>query len=154
MQNDRQREGRNLAADFTALVRACGEMDWREEMTKVNLSLYMDICCECNRVIIPNRLKDFIGPRDFEEQIKANNWVHEGKGAIGSDMDHLCLECEQAGKRTFTCAICHQKRTSDLLYEDEYNEPECTICYSTMTAKAWDEWQTKQSERNRWFYSS
>lgn len=126
--------------------------------TKITLIGYLEECALCGVLMMPKRSASaeiFKGTVTLEDQMKANGWVFEGSDLPGTDHDDtVCERCTKAGKITFTCFICKQERTSDLLHEDQYGEPECTVCYETMPAKAWDEWQEKQNARNRWYYSS
>ena len=127
-------------------------------MSKTSIAIegLFDTCEYCQRVMIPRDLRGHGSPFQYplEDQMKAHGWVFQGADIPGTDHeDYACVECTQAGKITFTCEICKQERTSTFLKKDQYDEPTCTVCYETMTAKAWADWHDEQGERNRWYYS-
>lgn len=127
--------------------------------TKVSLDIYAKPCLYCKRLMLDptlNRMPSSFGYTDsLENQMKAQGLVFIGAIVPGTDHDEAaCGDCVKAGKLSFTCAICKQTRTSDFLHEDNYAEPECTVCYETMSAKAWEDYHDEQRERNRWYYSS
>lgn len=74
---------------------------------------------------------------NFEAQI-----ARAGIRLIGSypDGGPLCVDCSKAGKATFVCALCGQKRTTDLKHESFGSPSEylCEPCYEVTPAKAWD----------------
>lgn len=127
-------------------------------MKRISVEGLFHECEYCTRIMIPKDLEGHGSPFAhgvLDKQMKDNNWVFQGPAIPGTDHeDYACEDCTKTGKITFICAICKQVRTSDLLHEDMYREPDCTVCHETMTAKAWDKWHDEQSERNRWYYSS
>lgn len=79
---------------------------------------------------------------DQAAQMQAAEIVNVGQLIPGTDK-HACEVCTKEGRVTFTCVLCNTPRTSDLLHEDYYEEPLCTVCWETRSAK---EWAAKQAE--------
>jgi len=54
--------------------------------------------------------------------------------------EYICEKCAEAGKATFTCALCGEVRSSDQIgasfgcWEEDFL---CKVCYETCTAKVW-----------------
>ena len=115
-------------------------------------------CQVCDRPMMHKDRSGLFSPyKEFsqEAQMARTKIVMAKMRVPGSDYfsgkSYACEGCVAEGKVTFTCAICKQKRSSDQLHEENYEEPECKLCYETMPAKAWAEWHKDQDERNRWY---
>jgi hypothetical protein len=70
---------------------------------------------------------------------------------------HVCEKCAEAGKATFTCALCEQSYSSDQIQESfgcNYSSEDflCKNCYKTRTAEVWDAKYDKLSEKHRYDY--
>jgi len=66
--------------------------------------------------------------------------------------NYICEECVKEGKSTFVCALCGEKRSSDLREESFGDPPEflCKICYETVPAKIWEEKKEELYNTHRW----
>lgn len=75
---------------------------------------------------------------DFEAQVERGGMVIQGDGLI--DDSPICTECEKAGKGSFICEMCDERRASDRLQESIGMHPPshlCKDCYETVTAREW-----------------
>jgi hypothetical protein len=52
----------------------------------------------------------------------------------------ICLDCVDAGKATFQCALCHQTYPTSGIQQIFGDPPDylCKPCYGTVTAKEWE----------------
>lgn len=70
------------------------------------------------------------------------------------DDEPICIECEQAGKSDFLCALCKERKRSNKKQES-FGDPSeflCTDCYETKPAKIWDEKVDELVEAHRYDY--
>jgi len=100
--------------------------------------------CECCEKIMVAKLSYYsIFPKyvriNQEAQMKAADFVYSTSTLV--DDEPICLECEQAGKADFLCAMCDERKTTDKK-EKSFGDPAeflCKDCYETKPAKVWDE---------------
>lgn len=84
-------------------------------------------------------------------QSKLAGWVQKGHRDYGIDK-YICVECEQADKATFTCALCHQQKKSSEI-EQSFGDPAehlCKDCYSSVPAKEWDKRVSELEEEHQY----
>ena len=73
-------------------------------------------------------------------QMELANW--KSKSSINLAWDsYICTDCEKAGRATFKCVMCGKERESSDIQESIGYPPEhlCKICYSSVSAKEWEE---------------
>jgi len=65
--------------------------------------------------------------------------IHKvGAWSVSKD-GYICDVCAEQGLDTFTCNLCHEKRTVDLIQVQEGDPPDflCKVCYESVPAKVW-----------------
>lgn len=127
--------------------------------------IYGEICVElercghCHKPMLDLRMDtrpNGIFPRFhklmIEAQMQRAGWVARSD----SDIDEvaICRECEKLGIAAFTCYGCKEKRASNLLEQSFGSPPDhlCHVCYSTMSAKAWDELLRELEDEHKYDY--
>lgn len=104
-----------------------------------------EICPICQKIMTRAGKSFFNGGNfpnamsyNFDTQIKNAGVVVMSK--IQVDDHCICIECANAGKADFLCALCNIRRPTDQVQESFGEPPEylCKICYETVPAKQWD----------------
>jgi len=91
-------------------------------------------------------------------QIDVDSQLERANIAVASitkqDDAFVCKECVKAGKITFECVACKQRKPTSKVKDDFGYPPEhlCIDCYETMPAKQWDELVEKLEEVHRYDY--
>ena len=100
-------------------------------------------CKCCEKIMVAKLGYHSIFPKNMrinqEAQMKAAGLVYSTSTLV--DDEPICLECEQAGKADFVCAMCNERKTTDKKQES-FGEPAeflCKDCYETKPAKVWYE---------------
>ncbi len=85
-----------------------------------------------------------------DAQMKSKGVVYISDSEINNEL--ICIECEEAGKATFTCTICHQVKNSRKLEESfgDRGSYLCSDCYSTIPAKSWDDTVDILNEKHKY----
>lgn len=113
------------------------------KIKKISIDIEVRKCGCCDNYMIPNYDNNYIeslfsNNNKIEDQMKINNLVFSSNSMV--DHSIICKDCENSGKSTFYCRICGEKRSSvdfhDIIVGDE---KVCTHCYSTLTAKEYDD---------------
>ena len=100
-------------------------------------------CKCCEKIMVTKLGYHSIFPKymriNQEAQMKAAEFVYSTSTLV--DDEPICLECEQAGKADFLCAMCDERKTTDKKQESFGDPAEflCKDCYETKPAKVWDE---------------
>src|SRR3990167_5573450 len=100
-------------------------------------------CSCCEKIMVDKIGYHSIFPKylriNQEAQMKAAGFVYSTSTLV--DDEPICLECEQAGKADFLCAMCDERKTTDKKHESFGDPAEflCKDCYETKPAKVWDE---------------
>lgn len=105
--------------------------------------LALEKCPSCHKYMIvrPHRARNTF-PRyhklTFEAQVKAAEFVITSDSQV--DDKYICEDCAGAGKASFICALCKQRKSSDKIQERIGDPPEflCADCYETVPAKEWE----------------
>jgi hypothetical protein len=112
----------------------------------VEMLLEANECPLCGKVMIkksPSRFNN-IFPNYFrlnqDAQMKEAGMVYESD--IEVDGEWICVECAKAGKATFLCALCGERKPSDTEQESfgigAFSHYLCKDCYETVSANVWD----------------
>lgn len=110
----------------------------------VTFLLRLEHCPTCNQdmVVKPEdncETFPYHFDNDFDAQAKRARLVLRSEVKV--DNIYICLECEQAGKATFFCELC-KERKSTAKKKSSYGDPPvflCLDCYETTPAKIWVE---------------
>lgn len=113
------------------------------------------VCPICNRymVIAPSKYHGTFPARydhDFDAQMKRVGWVKMSD--VKQDDNNVCVECVRAGKATFLCVLCEQRKPTDKIQYSFGDPPEfaCRDCYETVSAKRWTEAINALDNRHRY----
>ena len=88
---------------------------------------------------------------DQKTQMKRAGIHSVGAWSISKD-GYICDVCAQQGLDNFTCNLCGEKRTMDLIQYQEGDPPDflCKICYGSVPAKVWVDKLAQLDERHRY----
>jgi ribosomal protein L37AE/L43A len=99
--------------------------------------------------------KSGLFPRNFvktqDSQMKECGVVYTSKSTVNDRP--ICVECEKAGRASFTCHMCKTQHPSDALQESFGIFPTdhlCKKCYHTVTAAAWETEVEQLREEHRY----
>jgi hypothetical protein len=92
----------------------------------------------------------------IDKQLERAGWKKQGYVGMQTLDVQICEECVGKDAKTFLCAICgKQKKSSEIEecigYSAEYL---CKDCFSSISAKEWDEKVEELEEKHKWDYSS
>ena len=76
---------------------------------------------------------------NFEAQAKRAGFVLQS--TVKVDGSYICNKCSASGTADFECSLCYQRHPTNEIEESFGDPPEhvCESCYSTVSAKEWDE---------------
>ncbi len=85
-------------------------------------------------------------------QIERAGWIY--MSTIKQDDKNICVECVKAGKVTFFCSICEERKPTSKIQESIGWPPEymCTDCYETKSAKEWQKHYNALEKDHRYDY--
>ena len=114
-------------------------------------------CRACERpMVYPPGERDKTFPShysaSFGAQIRRAGFVVASSAKVDDSV--ICVECKEEGKASFVCALCGERRKSDLI-EDYFGDPPeflCAVCYETVPAKTYDEKKAELRDGHRWDY--
>lgn len=91
--------------------------------------------------------------KNQDSQMKKQGVAYISKSEI--DGKKICSECEKAGKSSFICALCEQRRpTSEI--QESFGDPAehlCKTCYKTIDVETWDRKIDEVADRHKYdFY--
>jgi len=115
-----------------------------ERLAYGTMIVEIEQCFKCERYMTgrADRKCAYIFPLwreiDFNTQLKKAGWVMRSPIQIGDQK--ICVECADAGKADFLCALCNQRRPTSKIQSIFGDPPEflCKDCYETVTAEKWD----------------
>jgi hypothetical protein len=90
---------------------------------------------------------------NFDNQVKKAGWVITSSTEV-KDV-YVCQDCVKNGKVEFTCSLCGIKQPTSQIqetiggYDKDYL---CQTCYTTKTAKEWEEKTDDLHKEHRWDY--
>lgn len=113
----------------------------------------LERCPTCSRPMIPAKVK-----RPFPQYVFANAEAQARRAGWGQestarkDDEVICTDCARKGLSSFTCALCEEERSSDLIQESFGDPPEhlCSECYSTVSAEKWDRARDDLNQKHRY----
>lgn len=112
-------------------------------------------CPACHKYMIvkPHRARNTFSryhKLTFDAQAKAARLVIKSDSQI--DGKSICEDCAGAGKASFVCALCKERKSSDKIQERIGDPPEflCTDCYETVPAKKWENIWDQLECSHRW----
>ncbi len=110
----------------------------------VEILIEAEKCVCCEKIMIAKSTNhNSIFPKFWrinqESQMKAAGIVYKTHSTI--DGYSICIECEQAGKSSFLCALCNERKSSDKRKEAIGDPADflCKDCFETKSAKVWEE---------------
>jgi len=121
-------------------------------MTKV-FELKVEECACCKRPMMikaNNGLFPYYIGDNQESQMKKQGIVFSSHSKKNNQK--ICIECEKSGKASFVCALCHENRGSEEV-EESFGDPAeylCKECFSTVSAKVWEEKTDELSRAHRY----
>ena len=133
-----------------------------DEPVSKGRSIYMDFALEirtcpiCGNPMMPI-LSEWHGhwPKwnrlDQKAQMKRAGIHQVGAWSVSKDA-YICDECASKGLDTFTCDLCHEQRTMDLIQVQEGDPPDflCKVCYEGVPAKIWTDKLAELDKRHRY----
>lgn len=86
----------------------------------------------------------------FDQQRRRAAFTYRSN--IKVDNEYICIECEEAGKATFKCALCKERHDSDEKHTSIGDWPEflCIPCYETVPARVWEDKIEELEEEHRY----
>jgi len=109
---------------------------------KMTFELRVEKCPSCGKPMM-DKCKYGIFPfytgNNQEAQMKEKGVVFRSTATMGNDP--ICVECKDADKASFKCALCKEMKPSSK-EEESFGDPAeylCKDCYATVPAKVWDD---------------
>ena len=111
-------------------------------------------CGTCNRDMVikptPNTAFPLYWDNDFDSQAKRAGFVQRSRVKV--DDRYICIECVEAGKASFKCELCKDRKPSNKEKGIFGDPPEflCMDCYETVSAKVWNEKEDELLKTHRY----
>lgn len=138
--------------DFTPFTYFLGQTDGGGTDYALGLMLVeLRKCPICGNWMLRGNAHPF--PRHgmtMEKQLSNAGWCLHGQCYVNDEF--VCMDCEVAGKIRFHCALCGKEQETSEIKESVGAPPEylCETCYSTYSAKAWDEKIHELYKKHKW----
>ena len=123
----------------------------KENGTYVEMTLQTKKCPCCGKLMLEKSETNFPSYHILNQKSQMKNLGLVYVGKILVDDEPICVECEEAGKADFLCELCGVRKPSSKIKEN-IGYPSvflCSDCYSTVTAKEWDEKIDELHEEHR-----